>query len=425
MLNKSLIAIAVFTSASTFAGTTIKSTSASESVRIVGGDESKPYSRPYQVSIQSTSGSHFCGGSIIGDDLILTAAHCMEDVDGKNPDMQVRVGAHSLTDGSGQVIQVATTYTHQEYPNLSKDVAVLKLAAKITDNNAKVIALADDAFFNANVSAGTSMIVSGWGTLQSNGQSPDKLQEVSVPYVTNEVCNKASAYNGQIQDTEICGGYTEGGKDSCQGDSGGPLVVNDGNRLVQVGVVSWGEGCAEAEKYGVYANVASLRTWINSAATGNEEPSGMNGGTGGDSGGDPGGDNGGELGTDVTFLAFQETISYSYDDEAMELVLDVPEGTNVLYIATNGGEGDVDIIAELLEKDGEGDDYPEYDVDSGDLGDIDYGFGEFDDSIDYIVSAGDGNNERIIIERPKSGEWKVSLSNIAEYKDVEFTIFSH
>jgi secreted trypsin-like serine protease len=260
MLNKSLIAIAFFTSASTFAGTTIKPINASETVRIVGGEESKPYSRPYQVSIQSTSGSHFCGGSIIGDDLILTAAHCLENVDGNNPDMQVRVGAHNLTDGSGQVIQVSTTYTHQEYPNLSKDVAVLELAGKVTDKNAQVIALADSTFFNAKVIAGTPMIVSGWRTLESGGQSPDKLQEVSIPYVTNEVCNQASAYNGQIQDTEICGGYAEGGKDSCQGDSGGLLVINDGKRLVQVGIVSWGEGCTEKDKYGIYANIASLRT---------------------------------------------------------------------------------------------------------------------------------------------------------------------
>jgi trypsin len=411
MLNKSVIAIAFFTSASTFAGTTIKPISASETVRIVGGEESKPYSRPYQVSIQSTSGSHFCGGSIIGDDLILTAAHCLENVDGNNPDMQVRVGAHNLTDGSGQVIQVATTYTHQEYPNLSKDVAVLKLAGKVTDKNAQVIALADSAFFNAKVIAGTPMIVSGWGTLESGGQSPDKLHEVSVPYVTNEVCNQASAYNSQIQDTEICGGYAEGGKDSCQGDSGGPLVINDGKRFVQVGIVSWGEGCAAKDKYGVYANIASLRTWIDSAVKGNEKPSGMNG----NEGGEPSGGNGGEVVEDVSFLAFQEKISFTFDDEAMAFVLDVPDGINVLYIATNGGEGDVDITAELLES-----------KDDGDIEDDEYfEFEQYDDSINYMVSAGDDNNEMIIIERPISGEWKISLSDFSEYKDVEFTVFSH
>jgi secreted trypsin-like serine protease len=422
MLNKSFIAIAVFTSASTFAGTTIKSISASEAIRIVGGEETKPHARPYQVSIQSTSGSHFCGGSIIGDDLILTAAHCMEDVNGNSPDMQVRVGAHSLTDGSGQVIQVATTYTHQEYPNLSKDVAVLKLTEKISDKNTQAIVLADELFFSTNVTAGSSMIVSGWGTLESDGQSPDKLHEVSVPYVTNEVCNNASAYDGQIQDTEICGGYAEGGKDSCQGDSGGPLVVKDGNRFVQVGIVSWGEGCAVAEKYGVYANVASLRAWIDSAVGGNEDPSGMSGSSGGETGGEPDSD----IESDETFLAFQETISYTYDDEAMEFVLDVPEGINVLYIATNGGEGDVDITAELLENNESSEFYSEQD-DSG-YGDseyIDYDFEGYDDSINYTTSAGDGNNETIIIERPKSGEWRVSLSSFAEYKGVEFTVFSH
>jgi len=164
MLRKSLIALTVLTSATSLAGTTIKSINSATEIRIVGGDETKPYSRPYQVSVQSTSGSHFCGGSIIAENLILTAAHCMEDVDGNSPDMQVRVGAHSLTDGSGQVIKVATTYTHQEYPNLSKDVALLKLAEKITDKNAKAIALADDAFFQKNIKAGTSLVVSGWGT---------------------------------------------------------------------------------------------------------------------------------------------------------------------------------------------------------------------------------------------------------------------
>lgn len=409
MLNKSLIAIAVFTSASTFAGTSIKSISP----RIVGGEESKPYSRPYQASIQSTSGSHFCGGSIIGDDMILTAAHCMEGVDGNNPDMQVRVGAHSLTDGSGQVIQVATTYTHQEYPNLSKDVAVLKLTEKITNKNAQVIALADDAFFNATVTAGTSMTVSGWGTLQSGGQSPDKLQEVSIPFVTNEICNEASAYNGQIQDTEICAGYAQGGKDSCQGDSGGPLVVNDGNRLVQVGVVSWGDGCAVAEKYGVYANIASLRGWIDNAVSGNEAPSGM----GGSDGSQTDEETDSEFDSDNTFVALQDTISYTYDDEAMEFVVDVPEGINVLYIATSGGEGDVDIAAELLENDEQGD------ADIEDYQDFD--FEEYDDSINYMVSAGEDNNEAIIIERPKSGEWKISLSSFTEYQNVEFTVFSH
>ena len=410
MFNKSLIALTVLTCSTAFAGTTIKSVSNSDTIRIVGGDESKPHLRTYQVSVQDTTGYHFCGGSIIGDDLVLTAAHCMEDVDGENPNMQVRVGAHSLSDNSGQAIQVATTYTNQEYPNLSKDVAVLKLAEKITDPNAKAIQLADQSFFDENIKTGTMMTVSGWGTLSSGGQSPDKLMEVDVPYVTNEVCNDADAYGGDVQDTEMCGGYKEGGKDSCQGDSGGPLVVPHGNGYMQVGVVSWGDGCADANKYGVYANVATLKGWIDSAMAGNEPASGLNG----DNGSGGGGDDGQGSSGDETFFAFQETISYTVNDEALEFVLDVPEDVNVVYIATRGGEGDVDITAELISNE-------------DDDGGFDFGGDDwwYDISMSYYVSDYEGNNELIIIERPTSGEWKISFSSVPEYSDVELTVFAH
>jgi len=409
MLRKSLIAFAVLTSTTALASTTIKSINSASEVRIVGGDEVKPYSRPYQVSVQSSSGSHFCGGSLIAPNLVLTAAHCMEGVDGNSPDMQVRVGAHSLTDGSGQVIKVATTYTHQEYPNLSKDIAILKLSEKTTNKNAKVITLADDTFFQSNIKAGTNMVVSGWGTLSSGGEMPDKLMEVTVPYVTNEVCNSTDAYNGEIQATEMCGGLKTGGKDSCQGDSGGPLVVQKGKDFVQVGVVSWGDGCAVANKYGVYANVASLKSWIDNAVAGNEAPSGLNSPEGGGDYEETEGQAGEE-----NYFAFQETISHRFDEEALALYLELPEDVNVLYIATRGGEGDVDITAELLLNDEE---QKNCDVESDSYCEL--------QAIDIYTSEGDGNEEMIIIENPMQGEWKISLSDMSEYKNVEFVIFSH
>jgi hypothetical protein len=348
----------------------------------------------------------------------------MEGVDGKAPNMQVRVGAHSLTDGSGQVLKVATTYTHQEYPNLSKDVALLKLAEKITDKNAKAIVLADGAFFQNNIKTGTNMVVSGWGTLASNGQMPDKLMEVSVPYVSNDVCNSTDAYNGKIQETEMCAGLKTGGKDSCQGDSGGPLVVKSGNDFVQVGVVSWGEGCAVANKYGVYANVAQLKSWIDNAVAGNEAPSGLNeseGGSGeeeGSSGEEEGNGGEGELEGYETgnegYFSFQEIVSYQLNEEALALTLDIPENVNVLYIATRGGEGDVDIIAELLS-----------DTSEQETCDLEYDFDCDIEAIDSYTSINDGNNEVIIIESPMQGQWQINLSDIAEYKDVEFVIFAH
>ena len=89
------------------------------------------------------------------------------------------------------------------------------------------------------------------------------LQKVNVPLVSKAACNDKAAYGGDITDTMLCAGYKSGGKDSCQGDSGGPLVVTDANgETVLAGVVSWGEGCARANKYGIYSKVSSAISWI-------------------------------------------------------------------------------------------------------------------------------------------------------------------
>lgn len=397
------------------AGTKLKSQQFSDTIRIVGGSETKPHSRPYQVSLQTLSGGHFCGGSIIAEDLILTAAHCLEDVDGENPGFQVRVGAHSLSDGSGQAIEVDKTYTNQEYPDLSKDIAVLKLKSKITDENSAVIKLADQSFFDATIAPGTPLYVSGWGTLSSDGDSPDKLMEVKVPFVSNEVCNQAEAYNGIIQDTEICAGLQKGGKDSCQGDSGGPLVFQRGNEFVQVGVVSWGDGCALEDKYGVYADVAALRGWIDNAVAGNEPASGM---VSKPDDGDGDQDNSDENNSDKSFLAIQETISFNENDQPLVLVLEVPEGVNVLYIATSGGTGEVDITAEHADAANE----PE--TDNGDYWSFDDDYWT-EEPVNLFLSENIGTKEMIIINTPKAGEWTIKLSDYSAFNNVEFTVFSH
>ena len=104
--------------------------------------------------------------------------------------------------------------------------------------------------------------VSGWGTLESEGNYPDTLQWVEVPAVTNDVCEQA--YADEITDAMICAGYTQGGRDACQGDSGGPFVCLDGNIAILTGVVSWGVGCASPGFYGVYARVTKTLDWIQS-----------------------------------------------------------------------------------------------------------------------------------------------------------------
>lgn len=434
MLKKSFLAVSIITglvaSVNAHAGQPaqvklLKSTA--DEMRIVGGEEATPHSLPYQVSLQSLNGSHFCGGSIIGDDVVLTAAHCVEGMS-TNPSLQVHVGAHNIKQSDGQRIKVSTVYSHKEYPGLSKDVAVLKLAEKITDKNAKAVKLADQTFFDSNIKPGVKMTVSGWGALQSGGSAPDKLMQVDVPYVTNEVCNASEAYNGKVQSTEMCGGYKEGGKDSCQGDSGGPLVVKANDEFVQVGVVSWGEGCAAPNKYGVYANVASLNSWIANAASGSEQPGGGSGG--GNGGGDTGGDggDGGETPDqgDMTYFAIQDKLSWQEGEEEVAFTIEIPEGVNLFYVATRGSEGEELDLEFAREEEPQA---PTEDETGGE-GEADE-WGNWDDWMDQIpgadsyFSANEGADEAITVQYPQAGVYTIRLLGHTEYKNVEFTILAH
>lgn len=428
MLKKSFLAVSVMTglvvSSSAFAGPEVKLTkSTADEMRIVGGEEAKPHSLPYQVSLQGLDGGHFCGGSIIGEDVVLTAAHCVENMS-TNPNLQVHVGAHNIKQSVGERIKVATVYSHKEYPGLSKDVAVLKLAKKITDKNAKAIKLADQAFFDANLKPGVKMTVSGWGALQSGGSAPDKLMQVDVPYVTNEVCNASAAYNGKVQATEMCGGYKEGGKDSCQGDSGGPLVVKVKEEYVQVGVVSWGEGCAAPNKYGVYANVAALNSWIGNAVAGNEQPGGGSGG--GNGGGDGSGGDGGEGPTgEETYFAVQDKLSWSEGEEEIAFTIEIPEGVNLFYVATRGEDTELglEVVREQDEQQPAGDETAD-ESENDDWGNWDdWSEGAF--GADAYFSDNEGADEAITIQYPQAGVYTIRISAYADFKDVEFTILAH
>ena len=220
--------------------------------RIVGGQDAPADLFPHQVSLQTRSGFHYCGGSVIDDDWILTAAHC---VDGSWPgDIRVESGITELSD-FGEKRRVDEIVVHPDYDSWSQDndIALLRLKRGIS---APPVALLDASAEASLASAGTLATVSGWGTLSSGGTSPDALQYVDVPVVSEAECEAAYGA-GDITDGMICAGDTvNGGIDSCQGDSGGPLVVSDGTQWVQAGVVSWGYGCADADYPGVYARVS-------------------------------------------------------------------------------------------------------------------------------------------------------------------------
>ena len=171
-----------------------------------------------------------------------------------------RMGAHMITD-TAQEHQVEKIIMHESYNSplgLAHDIALLKLTTAVTMGNAVGTVCLPD--INHPLLSGKQCYITGWGTLTSGGSQPDQLMEASVPIVSQASCS--NAYPGQIHDSMICAGLDAGGVDACQGDSGGPMVCEFNGKWYLEGATSWGYGCAVAGKYGVYAKVRYLKTWV-------------------------------------------------------------------------------------------------------------------------------------------------------------------
>jgi secreted trypsin-like serine protease len=172
---------------------------------------------------------------------------------------------------SGRVVRnVEGATIHPKYDSFSmvNDVALIQLKEPI--DNIEPIALA----FPEDYKTGLETKALGWGTTSSGGSPSDVLRIVTVPLVSHSVCTARPSYPGEIdQATMICAGYPAGGKDSCQGDSGGPLMHQGTNGAAKLfGVVSWGEGCASKNKYGVYARVSAYHSWIKTTTKSEVDP---------------------------------------------------------------------------------------------------------------------------------------------------------
>jgi len=189
---------------------------------------------------------------------VLTAAHCVDD---KLPsDIAVYLGSISLVDTTGsEYIAVDAIYVHPDYDDITNNADIALLHLEETSGQLP-IALIDNSLLD---DAGNIATVIGWGITDTDYPSVSEvLMEVDVPIISNATCNDSISYNGTVTDSMLCAGDSTGGIDACQGDSGGSLMVDGDYTKVQVGIVSWGDGCAQPNKYGVYTRLLEFTDWI-------------------------------------------------------------------------------------------------------------------------------------------------------------------
>ena len=229
--------------------------------RIVGGIETDPKKWQWMAALMKNGGQRFCGGSLITDRHVLTAAHCLPKVTPR--DIKVRIGDYSPSaDPTTIDHKIAAFKIHPGYNDRTNqnDIAILVLDQKVTmtDDGLRPVCLPMEGR-DYKDAMGT---VIGYGATAYGSPGSSKLREVTLPVWDLAKCQKAYG-NKQISYTQMCAGYDEGGKDSCQGDSGGPfMIMGPDKRWMLAGVVSWGHKCGEPGYPGVYTRVTEFNNLI-------------------------------------------------------------------------------------------------------------------------------------------------------------------
>jgi len=234
---------------------------------------SQPWMAQIQLKYAASEDNHHCGGTILSEDMILTASHCLSYF---YHDMKVVVGQYyqDRRDPNEQIFDIEDVTQHKSWDSIatgtfSNDIAIIKLRQPIVFSKNVYAATLP----TSDIPADTNCTVIGWGkTHVDQFQKPysNCLREVTVPIVGFEECQKMYENDPsriKVLKGMMCAGYKEGGKDSCGADSGGPLICKvNGEKHIQ-GIVSWGTKCGSPNKPGVYTNVKHYLPWIRKTMT--------------------------------------------------------------------------------------------------------------------------------------------------------------
>lgn len=241
--------------------------------RILGGADAEEDAYPSMAALIQSGPSAlqdrlFCGGSVVSQRWIMTAAHCVHTSSDRvmaPSSLRAIVGVNDLAlDAPEREYEVAQIIVHPEYDSSQalppNDIALIELIESVDVSAASLFG------GETNTYAGQLGVITGWGAVEVTEENsfvyPTALQDASVPLVTDELCNAPESYDGLIQTQHLCAGFEEGEIDACVGDSGGPLfLMIDGTRM-QVGITSFGAGCGLPLFYGIYTDVPHYISWL-------------------------------------------------------------------------------------------------------------------------------------------------------------------